>query len=113
MLKKLLASEIAQIVKIFDTAVANRSDPAIVMEQVFALHRLSAKLIISCKADSHGLIIVLLLVLEHPDCYELLSDKPPLTTEVIQDLCANNPILTPPILSLPDLGSRFTNDLNV
>jgi len=108
MFTDLNAGEISKIVSIFRTAVANRDDADIVLEQIFSLHNLNTDLIVKGKTVDQVLVTALLLVLESPDCYELASSQPPLVVDVIKDLCVNRPLL-----HLSDWEDRLASDLNL
>lgn len=108
MLKHLSAEEIAQIVRIFKSAISNRANPAVVLGEIFAIQKLNVDLIINSKATEYDLVTALLMVLRDSELYELASDKPPLVTEVINKICANRPML-----SLHDRGRRLSVDLGL
>ncbi|WP_259769141.1 hypothetical protein [Pseudomonas protegens] len=95
MLKKLSANEISQIVRIFRSAITNRGNPAAVLNEVMAIHKLNTDLIVESKAVDHDLVTALLIILESPDLYDLGGEKLLLITPVIEKICANRPILSP------------------
>ena len=108
MLKKLTASEINQVVRIFQSAITNREDAAVVLNEVMAIHKLNTDLIVHSKAVDHGLVTALLIMLENPDIYDLEGEKLPLITPIIEKICVARPIL-----SLRDRGRRLEVEIGL
>ncbi|WP_265534964.1 hypothetical protein [Pseudomonas saponiphila] len=108
MLKRLSASEINQIVRIFRSAITNRGNPAAVLNEVMAIHKLNTDLIVESKSVDHGLVTALLMILESPDLYGLDGEKLPLITPIIEKICTGRPIL-----SSRDKGRRLEVDLGL
>ncbi|HDS1711343.1 hypothetical protein HMH05_03010 [Pseudomonas sp. SbB1] len=108
MLQCLAMPELMKIFGIVKAAVANRGNPALVLEQVLAMHRINSQLIVAGCTTDQALVTALLVILEDDNCCDLVEPNPPLVSTVLKQIMCNRPIL-----SLNGRGKKFANDLGL
>ena len=108
MLQSLAMPELMKIFATVKIAVANRGNPALVLDQVLAMHRINSQLVIDGHTTDQSLVTALMVILEHENCCDLVEPNPPLVSTVLSTILGDRPIL-----SLTDRGEKLATDLGL